>query len=50
MMIAIAAVNNKQQPLAFDGCCHRLWQWRWQLSMAAIAVVVDTNDHTTGGG
>ena len=48
-MIVIAAVVNKQQPLAFGGCCRQLWQWQWQLLTAAIAVVIDVNDHMTGG-
>jgi hypothetical protein len=49
MMIGIATVNDKQQPLAFCGCLHRLWQWRWQSSTAMIAVVVNVNDRTAGG-
>jgi hypothetical protein len=49
-MIVIAAIDNKRQLLAFGGRRHRLWQWQWQSSMAAIAVVVDVNDPTTGGG
>jgi hypothetical protein len=50
-MIVIATVDdNKQQLLAFGGCRRRHWQWRWQSSTAAIAVIVDVNDRTTGGG
>jgi hypothetical protein len=46
-MIVIAAVDNKRQPLAFGGCCCRLWwQWQWQSSTAAIAVVVNVDNHT----
>jgi hypothetical protein len=48
-MIVIAAFNEKQQPLAFGGPCHQLWQWQWQSSTAEIAVIIDTDDHTTGG-
>jgi hypothetical protein len=48
-MIVIITVGNKQQPLAFGDHCCQLWQWRWQLSTAAITVVVDINDRTTAG-
>ena len=48
-MVVIAAVDNKGQSLAFGGRCCQLWQWRWQPLTAAIAVVVDVNDRTTGG-
>ncbi len=40
-MTTIAAVDDKQQPLASGGSLSTVWQWRWQSSTAAIAVVVD---------
>jgi len=49
-MIIIAAVDDEQQPLAFGGHPRQLWQWRWQPSTATLAVIVDVDDRTMGGG
>jgi hypothetical protein len=48
-MIIIATVDDEQQLLAFGGRPRQLWQWRWQPSTAALAVIVDMDDRTTGG-
>jgi len=37
----VAAVKDKQQPLAFGGHRRLLWQQGWQLSKAVIAITVN---------
>jgi hypothetical protein len=49
MMIVIAAVKDERQPLAFGGPRCQLWQRQWQLSTAAIAVVISVNNRMMGG-